>query len=308
MIFLLVFKLIKTFFLARYLRSLKSKSLKVGDYAVNFIRSIRPWFYISVALWIGFQFLGLSIFWSHFFDSLLIVVLSLQAANISKVVSRHFLKKAAGNQAVRDFSGIISFVISAFFIVVGLLLALAMMGVNVTSLIAGLGFGGVALALAAQKIFSDLFSSITVYIDRQFAVGDYIVVSGEGGRVEKIGWRSTRLRADSGEEVVIANSLLVAGKVNNFKKQDKRRGTLDFGFSLNNSSDKITQAHRIIAEAAQVAGLEISRASFVKTTTNSLVFQVWYFGPTDQEAYFAATEKFILKIKKRCEEVNLIFA
>ena len=182
------------------------------------------------------------------------------------------------------------------------------MGVNVTALIAGIGFGGVALALAAQKVFSDLFSSLTVYLDRQFAVGDYIVVSGEGGKVEKIGWRSTRLRADSGEEIVIANSLLVAGKINNFKKHEKHPGVLNLSFSFTNSADHLLSAHKIVAEAAKNAGLELRRSAFVKTSGTALVLEINYFGPTDQDEFAAATEKLLLKVKKRCEESGLIFA
>ncbi len=275
---------------------------------MSFVRSIKPWFYLSVALWLSVQGLGLPAFWQQVCDSLLVMTLALQIANISKVISRHFLKKAAGEKAAQNFSGIVSFAVFFLFIVIGVLLVLVIFGVNVTSLIAGLGFGGVALALATQKIFGDLFSSVTIYLDRSFAVGDFIIFNNEGGRVEKIGWRSTRLRAESGEEVIIANSLLVAGKVNNFKKQEKRRSVLSFNFSCLNSTEKLAIVSKIIAEAAEFSKLSIERSSFVKASGNSLVLEVVYFGPADQMANFSATEKFLLKIKKRCEEESLLFA
>lgn len=308
LIFFLIFRLAKYFALARYLGLLKNKSQKTGAYAVNFVRSIKPWFYLFIALWIAIQVLELPVFIDKVFDAILVIIVALQLANISKVISQHLLKKAAGERAVRDFSGIISVAISIIFVIAGILFALVIFGVNISSLVAGLGFGGVALALATQKVFSDLFNSITVYLDRPFAIGDFITVNGEGGRVEKIGWRSTRLRADSGEEIIIANSLLVAGKINNFKKQEKRRGLTDFSFSLNNPVDKLMIVTKIVASAAKELGIETERASFVKTTGTAAVFEVIYFGPENQKEYFALTEKFLLLVKKKAEENGLLFA
>ncbi|MFZ4648776.1 MAG: mechanosensitive ion channel family protein [Patescibacteria group bacterium] len=308
LLFVIFFKLIKTFALARYLGEVKRKGLKAGGYAVSFVRSIKPWFYFSFAIWLAVQGLPLTVFWREVFNSLLVMALALQLANISRIVSHHFLKKAAGDRAVKDFSGVISFAFFFLFIIIGILCVLAIFGVNVTTLIAGLGFGGVAFALATQKIFGDLFSSITIYLDRSFAIGDFIVFNGEGGTVEKIGWRSTRLRAESGEEVVIANSLLVAGKLNNFKKQLTKRGTLTLYFSLGNSAEKLSAVHKIISDSAKASNLQIERGSFIKTSSTSLIFEIIYFGPVNQGEYFIATENFLLKIKKKCDESSLVFA
>lgn len=308
LILFLVFKLTKTFALTRYRGAIKEKGIKAENYAVSFVKSIRPWFYLSFAFWIAVRFLDLPILWGKVFDALLVMAVALQIANVARVVTRHLLKKAAGERAMQDFSGAISFVIFALLILAGVLFVLSIFGVNVSTLIAGLGFGGIAFALATQKVFSDLFCSVTIFLDRSFAVGDFIVFGGEGGKVEKIGWRSTKLKAESGEEIIIANSALVAGKVNNYKKQEKRRGVLSFNLSLENKADKLEMIHKIISESAKEAEIEIFRASFTKTTSTSLVFEVIYFGSQNQDIYFNSTEKFLLKVKKRCEDFGLSFA
>jgi small-conductance mechanosensitive channel len=306
--FFLVFKLIKSFAISRYLGAIKQKSLQAGGYTINFVRSIKPWFYLSLAFWLAAQGLTLPVILSRLLDSCLVMSVALQIANISRALISHFFKKIAGDRALKNFSGPISFLVFILFIVLGILFVLVIFGVDVTALIAGLGFGGVAIALATQKIFGDLFSAITIYLDRPFVPGDFIVFNNEGGRVEKIGWRSTRLLAESGEELIIANSLLVAGKINNFKKQEKRRGVLNLSFSFLNSEEKLKLVNQLVSEAAKESNLILERSSFVKTVNTSLILEIIYFGSTKQNEYFSATEDFLLKIKKKSEEASILFA
>jgi small-conductance mechanosensitive channel len=104
--------------------------------------------------------------------------------------------------------------------------ALAMLsnlGINVTTFIASLGIGGIAIALAVQNILGDLFASVSIAVDKPFEVGDAISVAGFSGTVEHVGLKTTRVRADSGEQIVIANAELLKNTVRNFKRMSTRR-------------------------------------------------------------------------------------
>ena len=104
----------------------------------------------------------------------------------------------------------------------GILFVLSNLGIEVTSLLAGLGIGGIAIAFALQGILSDLFSSFSLYFDKPFRIGDYVVIGQHSGTVEKIGIKTTRIRTLQGEELVVSNNELTTTRVQNFKKMQER--------------------------------------------------------------------------------------
>ncbi len=100
---------------------------------------------------------------------------------------------------------------------------LSNLGINVSTFIASLGIGGIAIALAAQNILGDLFASLSIAVDKPFEVGDAISVGGFSGKVEHVGLKTTRIRADSGEQIVMGNAELLKNTVRNFKRMQNRR-------------------------------------------------------------------------------------
>jgi len=109
------------------------------------------------------------------------------------------------------------------------LVALDNLGVNITALLAGLGVGGVAVALALQNVLGDLFASLAIALDKPFVVGDTLVLDTYTGKVERIGIKTTRLRADSGEQIVLSNAELLKSRIRNFSSGEERRAVLSFG-------------------------------------------------------------------------------
>jgi small-conductance mechanosensitive channel len=112
-----------------------------------------------------------------------------------------------------------------------LLAMLANLGINVTTFVASLGIGGVAVALAVQNILGDLFASLSIAVDKPFEVGDSISVSDFSGTIEHVGLKTTRIRANSGEQIVIANAELLRKTVHNFKRMHSRR--VQFNLRIN---------------------------------------------------------------------------
>lgn len=141
--------------------------------------------------------------------------------------------------------------LKVFVVILVLLIALSNLGVNVGAVIAGLGIGGVAVALAAQNILGDLLSSLAIVLDKPFAVGDYIVVGNEEGEVEDIGIKTTRVRSISGEELIFSNKDLLESRIRNFKRMWRRRVSHSFLISLDTPVRLLEQLPNSIAQIFQ---------------------------------------------------------
>ena len=157
-------------------------------------------------------------------------------------------------------------------------LVLDNMGYKITSLIAGLGIGGVAVALALQNILGDLFSSFAIYFDKPFKIGDFIVVGEYMGTVKKIGIKTTRIQALQGEEIVIPNNELTNAKVQNFGVMEKRRIVFSLGLNYNTPFDRLKKVPNFIKEIIEnQKGAEINRVHFKSFGDFSLIYEIVYY-------------------------------
>ena len=116
-----------------------------------------------------------------------------------------------------------------------ILVALSNLGVNITALLAGLGVGGVAVALALQNVLGDLFASLSIALDKPFVVGDSLGVDTFAGTVEHIGIKSTRLRSESGEQIILSNADILKSRVRNFGRAQETRAFGDPPRELRNA-------------------------------------------------------------------------
>ena len=193
---------------------------------------------------------------------------------------------------------------------IGLLLILSNLGIDVTSLIAGLGIGGIAIAFALQNILSDLFGSFSIYFDKPFKIGDFIVAGAHSGVVEKIGIKTTRLRALQGEEIVISNTELTSARVQNFKKMEKRRIVSSFGILYETPIEKIKNVKQIVKNIFDsLENTELGRIHFKELGDFSLNFEVVYNITTgDYDVYMDAQEKFNFALVEAFEKEGIGFA
>jgi small-conductance mechanosensitive channel len=145
-------------------------------------------------------------------------------------------RKNEAENRIFQLNGILN-VIKAIVWSLGFLFLLENLGYNVTTIIAGLGIGGIAIALAAQNILGDLFSYFVIFFDKPFEIGDAINVGAESGTVEQIGIKTSRIRTAGGEELVMPNADLVKTPIHNFKRQQKRR--IVFNFRVVYSTDPL---------------------------------------------------------------------
>ena len=132
---------------------------------------------------------------------------------------------------------------------IAFLLVLDNLGVDVTALIAGLGVGGIAVALAAQNILGDLFASLSIVLDKPFVLGDFIIVGDFMGTVEHIGLKTTRVRSLSGEQLVFPNHDLLTSRIRNYKRMQERRVVFSIGVLYETPVAQVREIPQIIQEA-----------------------------------------------------------
>ncbi|MGK2858522.1 MAG: mechanosensitive ion channel family protein [Thermoanaerobaculia bacterium] len=162
------------------------------------------------------------------------------------------------------------------------LLTLDGLGFNVTTLLAGLGIGGVAVALALQAVLGDLFASLSIIIDKPFVVGDFITVDLVAGTVEQIGLKTTRVRSLGGEQVIVSNSELLKSRIHNFQRMTERRQIFTFGILYETPVDKVALIPGMVREIIEsVEKTRFDRAHFRAFGESSLDFEVvwWILSP-----------------------------
>jgi small-conductance mechanosensitive channel len=190
------------------------------------------------------------------------------------------------------------------------ILILSNLGVEVTALVAGLGIGGVAAALAVQNVLGDIIASLSIYLDRPFDIGDFVVVGDFMGTVELVRWRTTRLQSLSGEEIIFANADLAKSRVRNFRRMDERRVSFEIGIEYNLSLDKVKAAKDLIREAIEsMDDVRFDRAHFKRYGDFALIYEAVYFVLSPDYALFMDIQQAInFGIYERFEEAGIPFA
>lgn len=217
---------------------------------------------------------------------LIVLVVWFQAALWGVTAVRFALERqqqkaeAAGDAGFRGSIGIVMFVANLVIFSVAILLALDNLGVNITALVAGLGVGGIAIALAVQTILGDLLASLSITLDKPFMVGDFLRIDDIEGRVEKIGVKSTRLRSVSGEQVIVANADLLKSRIRNLGRMAEQRALFTIAISYETPPEKVDGMTALIRTA--IAGVPEARFEFCvlkALSETALVFEVCYFVP-----------------------------
>jgi small-conductance mechanosensitive channel len=187
---------------------------------------------------------------------------------------------------------------------------LSNLGIDVTAMVAGLGIGGIAVALAAQNILGDLFASASIVLDRPFVLGDFIVVDDKKGVVEYIGLKTTRLRSLSGEQLVFSNADLLKSRLHNYKRMSQRRAAFTIDVTYDTPPDKVAAVPGILRQAVEAQPLtRFDRAHFARFGEYSLVFEVVYYVlSSEYNVYMDVQQEVNLAILRRFAAEGIDFA
>lgn len=286
----------------------------IDDTLIRIVQTLRPPFFLFLSLYGTLQFFKFSSQIDRIFDVLLLVYLVYQGIQALSVLAQYILVKRmtteedpGAKSAMRFLNGLVKGILW----LLGLLLILQNVGINISALLAGLGVGGIAIAFALQNVLEDLFSSFSIHFDKPFMVGDFIQVGDYSGEVQKIGVKTTRVKALRGEEIVISNRELTSTKIQNFGKLEERRVAVTFGLTYDTSNEKLKQVRGMIVEIISSLGddVQFGRVHFKEFGASDLVFELVYFVSTDDyDRYMDVQEDLNLKLKETFEQAKIEFA
>ncbi len=287
----------------------------IDDLVVEVLKKTRFFFFASVALYFGARVVALDPShdrWLQIFIAFLILVqVALWGNTIISFLLAQAIRQRTGTDASNATTlGAIGVIAKIALFSIVLLVGLDNFGVNITGLITGLGIGGIAVALALQKILGDLFASLSIALDKPFVIGDFVVVGEHKGTVEHIGLKTTRVKSISGEQIIFSNGDLLDSRVRNFERMQERRALFTIGVTYQTPHDKLSAIPgmlRAIIEARSDTRFE--RAHFKKYDDSALTFEVVYFvlNP-DYNTYMDVQQAINLEIFKHFGERGIEFA
>ncbi len=306
-------KFFKVFVIAKLKKLSKKTKNEFDDVLIDMIEKIHPIFYYVISIYFPLQSLSLGESVFVFAKAIFLIVFAYEFIKFLQGLVEYWLKTASiseGGKSKTTYYGLRLL----FTIVIwstGVMLVLSNLGFNITSLVASLGIGGIAVALAAQNILADIFSSFSLYFDKPFQVGDLITLGQDSGTVKKIGLKTTRLETLQGEELILSNQELTTARVQNFKKLTRRRGTISFGVTYDTSVKKLKKVNSIVEKIFNsVDMVELVRTHFTTFQDSSLVFEVTFY--VDSSVYGDFLDKqqeinFALKEKLEKEKIEMAF-
>lgn len=200
------------------------------------------------------------------------------AAALGHILDKRREQELVDNPGAVAAMDVLSFVMRVGVWSVVLLVLLDNLGVNITALVAGLGVGGVAVALAAQNILGDLFASLSIVLDKPFVVGDFLIIGEYLGSVEKVGIKTTRVRSLSGEQLIFSNNDLLNSRMRNYGRMFERRVVFSIGVTYQTTADKLRKIPAILREAVEACeDVRFDRAHFQKYGDFALIFEIVYY-------------------------------
>jgi small-conductance mechanosensitive channel len=279
------------------------------------VRRTRWLFILILALFTGSLVLKLPQASRDIINSVMIITVLVQAGLWASSALQVFIEQYQQDKVNHDPAtittlNVLNFIGRIVLWAIVLLLILDNLGVNITALVAGLGIGGIAVALAVQNVLGDLLASLSIVLDKPFVIGDFIIVDELLGSVEYVGLKTTRLRSLSGEQLVFSNADLLNSRIRNYGRMYERRVAFDLGVTYQTPRDKLRMIPGIIREAVEKQdNARFDRSNFKQFGNFSLNVESVYFikGP-DYNEYMNIQEAILLHIHERFEQEGIEFA
>ncbi len=311
MAFVYVFK---TYILSRLKKWADTTDTTIDDLLIKAVeKSLLPMLYFGV-FYIALQFLTLSPSFNHGLNIAAIILITFLFVKTLIAAINYGLHSYLNDTPdivseglqFKGISRLISFIVWAL----ALVFLLDNLGVKISAVVAGLGIGGIAVALAAQAVLGDLFSYFVIFFDKPFATGDFITVGDKMGVVEHIGIKTTRIRALGGEQLVFSNTDLTNSRVHNYKKMEQRRVVFKLGVTYQTPSKKLKAIPQIVKESIEdQTDASFDRGHFTSYGDSSLNFEfVYYVTGADYNKYMDIQQAINLAIFDAFEREEIEFA
>lgn len=307
---LVVIKIFKYIVIHRLHELAKKTKTEFDDVLIEAIKRIGWPFYLVASTYAALHFVQLPEMLNTGFRFLLIIVVVYYGIRIVQSVLGYWLKKAIAVKAGRTVTSFFDTVIKIALWSIALLLILQNMGFEITTLIAGLGIVGIAIAFALQRVLEDIFSAFSIFYDKPFEVGDFIIIGNDLGTVKDIGLKTTRINHLKGQELVVSNREMTSARIHNYKKMKKRRITFSFGITYDTPLRKMKKIPKIVKNIFKDIKLaEIDRVHFKSYGDFSLIYEVvYYMQVPDYNTYMDTQQEVNLALKEAFEKEKIEFA
>lgn len=302
----------KTYILHKITKLAKKTKNEIDDIILDIIEQIGWQFYFFISLYFSLTYLKFSQLFDEILSKMLIIFVAYYVVKSINIIIDYLTQKQVTKSDKDDDSLalVLNTLIKIIIAIIGFLFVLSNLGINVASLIAGVGVGGIAIAFALQSILEDIFSSFSIYFDKPFEVGDFIIIGDDLGVVKHIGLKTTRITHLKGQELVVSNSELTNTRINNYKKMKKRRINFGFGVEYGTPVSKLNKINAIMAKAVNLQKYaELDRSHFKDFGDFSLNFDVvYYLDSSDYNVYMDTQQAINLELVKQFEKEKIGFA
>lgn len=309
----IIFRIIK-YEIVQKLKSAADKTkIDIDNVLVKVVDKIGWPFYIFFAVCISIKFIQLPDIVSLFFSyAVPIVIIFIIVRSLQQFVD-YGLRKVAKEKEIENETSLVnvlSRIIKGSLWALAFVYILSLWGQDITSIVASFGVIGIVLAFGLQHVLSDIFASFSIFFDKPFEIGDFIIVENDLGVVKNVGIKSTRIQSIWGQEVIIPNKKLTSSRINNYKKMERRRVQFNFGLIYDTSAEKLEEAISITKDVINKIDLtELDRVHFKEYGDFSLNFEVVYYVNTpDYNKYMDIQQEINLTLKKRFEKKGISFA
>jgi len=278
----------------------------------NLERTLLPALYFG-SFYFAIRTLTLNVALNRAIDVIGIIIITVSGIRFLVIMVDHslmYLLKAQSNpDKERNLKAIMP-ILQATIWVIGLIFLLDNLGFQISAVVAGLGVGGIAVALATQALLGDLFSYVAIVFDRPFEIGDFITIGDHAGTIEHIGIKTTRIRSLGGEQLIFANSDLTSSRIQNYKRMASRRVVFKFRVMYHTTSQQLKEIPNIVRQIIEnIDDATLDRAHFTRFGDFSLDFEVvYYVTGNDYTKYMNIQQKINLDLKEAFEQRNIEFA
>ncbi len=307
-------KIFKTIVLKRLKKWAEVTTNKYDDFMISLIEiNLMPLLYFG-AFYLSVQYLTLQETFAKYFNMFTFAIFTIVGIRfvislLDFVLQTFWINKQDNESTKKSLLGIFN-IIKGVIWAIGIILLFDNLGFKVSAIIAGLGIGGIAVALAAQAMLGDLFSYFAIFFDRPFEIGDFIIVGDMLGTVEHVGIKTTRLRSLGGEQLVFSNSDLTNSRVRNYKRMQKRRVVFKLGVTYDTTSAQVREIPKLIEDIIKKTPDTVyDRAHFFEFGDFSLIFEIVYIVlSSDYNKYMDVQQSINFALKEEFEKRNIEFA
>ncbi|MEF3280789.1 MAG: mechanosensitive ion channel family protein [Elusimicrobiota bacterium] len=284
---------------------------KFDDFTVDLINRIKWFEYQFIALYIALKPLYLNPKIQIILHWILVIIITYRVVSSLEAIINFWFSQISGNEYAKSLNAIRIF-FRIFVWIIAILFLLQNAGINISSLLAGVGIGGVALALASQTILGDIFNFFVIIFDKPFKVGDFISLPQQNisGTIEEIGLKSIRIRTLSGELAFITNSKIMGEIIQNFSFMRERRVLQTIGVIYETPMEKLKLIPQIIKKSVEkVEKTRFDRANLIRFNNYSIDFEfVYYILSADYSLYINLNEQVLCEIARQFQENGIEFA